>query len=164
MKLILANSPSLPNSKVSWVYFGSSYLKMRECEKKLLGKRINLQDDIHNFAQTKKKLYLEGVETQRKKNNDSIYWWMTHIAGRNNAQSDLFLNLCQFFAIKNYLEENNNEKEINIICEDIFLLKFLSQNFKDKFKATTSNLIIFFWFYKVTSLVIKGIFDQMKTI
>ena len=67
MKLILANSPSLPNSKVPWVYFGSSYLKMRECEKKLLGKRINLQDDIHNFAQTKKNYIQNGQKTKEKK-------------------------------------------------------------------------------------------------
>ena len=164
MKLILANSLSLRSSKIPWIYFGGSYLKMKECEKKLLGKRINLQDDIHNFAKTKKKLYLEWIESQRKNNSDSIYWWMTQIAGRNNAQSDFFLNLCQFFAIKNYLEENANKEEVNIVCEDIFLLKFLSQNFRDKFKVTNSNFITFFWLYNITSLFFRGILNQTKSI
>ena len=77
---------------------------MKKYENKLSGKRINLQDGIHNSAVSQKKLFLEWVENQRKKNEDSIYWWMTQIAGRNNAQSNFFLSLCQFFAIKNYLE------------------------------------------------------------
>ena len=164
MKIILTDSRSLRNSKAPWIYFGGSYLNMKKYENKLSGKRINLQDGIHNSAVSQKKLFLEWVENQRKKNEDSIYWWMTQIAGRNNAQSNFFLSLCQFFAIKNYLEKNTNENEINIICEDIFLLKFLSQNFRDKFTVKTPNLINFFWFYNIILLVIRGILNQTKTI
>ena len=164
MKIVLAHSHSLQDSAIPWIYFGGSYLKMKKCEKKLSGKRINLQNNIHSSAQIQRKPFLEWIEAQRNKNNDSMYWWMTQIAGRNNAKSNFFLNLCQFFAIKNYLEKNSNENEILIVCEDIFLLKLLSQNFSNKFKLKTSYLLVFFEFWDVFSLHVKGIINQFKTI
>ena len=86
MKIVLAHSHSLQDSAIPWIYFGGSYLKMKKCEKKLSGKRINLQNNIHSSAQIQRKPFLEWIEAQRNKNNDSMYWWMTQIAGRNNAK------------------------------------------------------------------------------
>ena len=54
MKIILAHRSYSTNSKIPWIYFGNSYLKMKECENKLDGKRINLQDEIHDQAKSQK--------------------------------------------------------------------------------------------------------------
>ena len=138
MKIIFAHSSRFTDYKIPWLYFGNSYLKMKYWESKLSGDRINLQYEIHTQAEIQKKPFLEWIETQRIANKDSIYWWMTHIAGRNNTYSSFFGNLCQLFAIKNYLQKNSQQKEILIVCENIFLLKLLSQNFSfKKFNVTS---------------------------
>ena len=106
MQIILAHSSQFSSffnsNKIPWLYFGSSYLKMRHWENKLSNKRINLQNEIHTQAQNQKKIFLDWIEAQRVSNTDSIHWWMTQIAGRNNAYSGFFLNLCQLFAIKDF--------------------------------------------------------------
>ena len=89
---------------------------------------INLQDEIHLQAEVQKIPFLKWIEAQRVVNKDSIFWWMTLIAGKNNAYSNFYLNLCQLFAIKNYLNKNNQEKEILIICEDAFLFIIFKHN------------------------------------
>ena len=115
MKIILLHSSQSTNRKIPWLYFGNSFLKMKRLEKKLSGNRINLQKEIHFQATSQKKSFLQWIEAQRIKNNDSIFWWMTHIAGRNNAYSNFYLNLCQLFAIKNYLKRKDIPKEILVI-------------------------------------------------
>ena len=114
MKVVLTCRPKNINTKVSWLYFGSSNLKMNYWENKIYGKRINLQNEIHEQAATKKKPYLDWIESQRIANKDSINWWMTQIAGRNNAHSSFYLSVCQFFAIKEYLKSNNKEKDLEV--------------------------------------------------
>ena len=128
MKIFLAHFSKFADTKTSWIYFGSSYLKMKYCEGKLTGERIILNRETHDQAKVQKKTFLEWIESQRIINKDSLNWWMTQIAGRNNAYSSFYLNLCQFFAIKEYLKSSNKEKEILIICEDFFLLKLLHEN------------------------------------
>ena len=122
MKIFLAHSLQIVDQKTSWLYFGSSYSKMKVCERKLSKKRINLQNEIHLQAEIQRIPFLKWIEAQRVANKDSIFWWMTHIAGRNNAYSNFYLNLCQLFAIKDYLQKKSQQNEILIVCEDIFLL------------------------------------------
>ena len=33
------------------------------------------------------------IERQRVANDDSLYWWMTHLAGKNNAGTKFFSNM-----------------------------------------------------------------------
>ena len=121
MKIILVHSSWSKDIKMPWLYFGSSYLKMKNWEKKFSGMRINIQKEIHHQASLQKAPFLKWIEDQRKENNDSIFWWMTHIAGRNNAYSSFYLSLCQLFAIKSYLRKEKKLDEIVIVCENIFL-------------------------------------------
>ena len=93
MKIIFSHSSQFTDYKIPWLYFGSSYLRMKYWESKLSGNRINLQYEIHAQAEIQKKPFLEWIEAQRIANKDSIYWWMTHIAGRNNLYSSFFGNL-----------------------------------------------------------------------
>ena len=115
MKIILVHSSQFTDQKTPWLYFGSSYLKTKLCERRLSEKRINLQDEIHLQAEVQKIPFLKWIEAQRVVNKDSIFWWMTHIAGRNNAYSNFYLNLCQLFAIKDYLQKKSQQNEILIV-------------------------------------------------
>ena len=124
MIITLVHASKFRDYKMPWLYFGNSYSKMVYWKKRLSGNWINLQNENHKQAEIQKKPFLAWIESQRITNNDSIYWWMTQIAGRNNAYSNFFLNLCQLFAILNYLKKNAQEKKILIICEDFFLLEF----------------------------------------
>mgnify|MGYP006217166475 CR=1 FL=1 len=90
MKIILTHNPKNISNKITWLYFGSSSLKMKQWENKLSGNRINLQNEIHDQAKIQKKPFIEWIESQRIANKDSIYWWMTQIAGRNNSYSNFF--------------------------------------------------------------------------
>ena len=164
MKIILLHSSQSTNRKIPWLYFGNSFLKMKRLEKKLSGNRINLQKEIHFQATSQKKSFLQWIEAQRIKNNDSIFWWMTHIAGRNNAYSNFYLNLCQLFAIKNYLKRKDIPKEILVICEDTFLLKFLSQNFSSEFQFQLSIFSNYYWIRDFLFFLIKGFIGQFKQI
>jgi len=164
MKIILVHSSQFTDQKTPWLYFGSSYLKTKLCERRLSEKRINLQDEIHLQAEVQKIPFLKWIEAQRVVNKDSIFWWMTHIAGKNNAYSNFYLNLCQLFAIKNYLNKNNQEKEILIICEDAFLLKLLSQNLLPEFKLKLPFLFRYYWYKDILQLLVKGLISQFKLI
>ena len=162
MKVILAHSSRFTDYKTPWLYSGNSYLKMKYWESKLSGNRINLQKEIHSQAVIQKTTFLKWIEAHRISNKDSIYWWMTQIAGRNNAYSNFYLNLCQFFAIKDFLQKNSQLNEILIVCEDVFLLKMLSQNFSLKFKFYF--LLKFYLFREVLYLFTKGLLNQFRLI
>ena len=164
MKIILVHSIWSKNKKIPWLYFGSSYLKMKIWEKKLLGKRINIQKEIHFQAAFQKESFLQWIENQRVENNDSIFWWMTHIAGRNNAYSNFYLNLCQLFAIKSYLRKEKKLDEIVIVCENIFLLKFLLNNLSKEYKSQFSPLVNFYWIKDLLFFLNKGLISQFKQI
>jgi hypothetical protein len=73
--------------------------------------------------------FLEWLTRQREANNDSLHWWMSHLAGRNNMVSMLFLYLCQIAALKEWLRHHNDEfAELLVVCEDGFLLQAMVQN------------------------------------
>ena len=52
--------------KVSWIYFGCSYLKMKNWEEKMSIKRTNLQKNIHFQAEKQKRPFLEWIESKNK--------------------------------------------------------------------------------------------------
>lgn len=163
MKINLAHSSENIKYKTPWIYFGNSYLKMKNWESRSSGKKINIQDKIHLYARSEKAPFLKWIESQRIFNNDSIYWWMTQIAGRNNSYSNFYLNICQFFAIKDYLK-NNSKETILIVCEDIFLLKLIYQNFSSEFKVKIPFLSKFYLSKDIFNLFLKGLLSQFKTI
>ena len=45
MKIILVHSRWSKDKKMPWLYFGSSYLKMKNWEKKFSGTKINIQKE-----------------------------------------------------------------------------------------------------------------------
>jgi|TARA_Y100000294_G_C8569693_1_gene342310 hypothetical protein len=164
MKIILSHSSQSINRDIPWIYFGSSFSKMNYWVNRLSKERINLQYEIHKQGEIQKKNYLEWTESQRITNNDSINWWVTHIACRNNTHTNFFEIICQFFAIKRYLEKNIDYKEILIICENSFFLKLLSENFTTDHQLIYSRFLKFYNFKEILNLRIKGLFNRCKLI
>ena len=166
MKIIFSHasqSPSIFNHhKVSWIYFGCSYLKMKNWEEKMSIKRTNLQKNIHFQAEKQKRPFLEWIESKRIANKDSIHWWMNRVAGKNNAHSNFFVYLCQLFAIKQFLQENKNNSEILVVCENAFLIGLLSKNYPAKFKFPFFNK--YFWLRDTFILFFKGLISKLKLV
>jgi len=164
MKIVLAHSSQSIVKDIPWIYFGNLFSKMKYWEYRLSKERINLQYEIHEQAEIQKNNYLKWTESQRVRNKDSVNWWVTHIACRNNTHTNFFENICQFFAIKKYLKENAKDKEILIICENSFLLKLLSENFSSNYKLIYLPFLKFYNFKDIFILHIKGLFNQYKLI
>ena len=65
MKIILIHSSQRTSRKIPWLYFGSSYLKMKRLERQLSGDRINLQKTVLNLNNNNFPVdeYLDKIES-----------------------------------------------------------------------------------------------------
>ena len=124
-----------------WVFLGNSYKNLKLVEKKILGTRLKINNTLHEIFKEELKNYLQWTENQRNIYNDSIYWWMTSLAGRNNLTSNYFLYICQVKALKKILKKLK-EKEFLIVCDDILLAETLTVNLKE-YPIEKNNFIFF---------------------
>ena len=74
----------------SWIFLGSSFKNLKFAEKRISGKRIQINKFIHQSCKEEINNYLQWTEAQRLQFNDGIYWWMNILAGRNNVSSNFF--------------------------------------------------------------------------
>tara|TARA_Y100000590_G_scaffold142382_1_gene163381 strand:- start:237 stop:2048 length:1812 start_codon:yes stop_codon:yes gene_type:complete len=162
MKIILTHSSKSISYNKEWIYFGCSFLKMKKWESQIRGKRINLQLEIHQQANKQRKTFLQWIENQRTANKDSLNWWMTHIAGRNNAYSKFYINLCQWFAIDEYLKKNQQLNEVLIVCENAFLVDLVKKNLRTNDIVELGTFMKVHWFVEIFSLIFVGIIRQIK--
>ncbi len=94
-----------------------------------MGPRISLSRELREQFELKRPEFLVWIEQQRQANNDSLHWWMSHLAGRNNAASLLFLYICHIAALKNWIgSQANPPAQVLVVCEDAFLLSALQSN------------------------------------
>ena len=108
------------------------FLNLRKCEKKISGMRISLEALIQQVADLERTEFLDWIQRQRVANDDSIYWWMNQIAGRNNAYSMLFVHWVQIVSLRGWISRNLDDKaHIIIVCEDSFLVRTVKKNLKD---------------------------------
>ena len=78
-----------------WLFIGKSFTNLNKIEKNIKGKRIKINEYLHETFDEELKNYLEWTESQRVNFKDSQYWWMTDLSGKNNLSSD-FLIVFQF--------------------------------------------------------------------
>ena len=118
----------------NWIFLGSSFSSLKVAEENISGPRIKISKFLKESYKKELKNYLEWIERQRIANNDSIFWWMSKIGSRNNADSNFFLYICQINLLKkildNYKYKNNNE-ELLVVCDDVLFINSLLKNFKD---------------------------------
>jgi hypothetical protein len=133
MRLTLAHGGIPCHWNGPWVYLGSSYNKMLEWERNLSGDRISLAVELRHEVEAKRPVFIEWINKQRQANGDSLHWWMTTIAGRNNMVSMLFLSLCQITVLREWLRQRSNDcSELLVVCEDGFLLQAVYENLADE--------------------------------
>ncbi len=147
--------------KSNWIFIGKKYSNLKNLEKKIKGKKININEFIHKTFEKEIKRYLKWTEQQRNLNKDSEHWWMTDLAGKNNLNSDFFLFICHIYSALDAINQlkERGEKEILIICDDIYLLKTIAiflkeKKFEVKFK---SNFFIIRNFLKNCKIFFKTI-------
>ena len=102
MKIIVSHYLLAKNCCDQWIYFGSSFLKLKKVEKKIGGNRINLSSHTKKIFEKNKFLLSDWVEKYKEKEN--ISGWISHFTSRNNLVSKIFLNLFQLLAIKGVLK------------------------------------------------------------
>ena len=163
MIVLVRHIKEVKNWNHAWIYFGTNYLELSKFEKKVSGKMISLSDEIHKQSKLQRNEYLRWVEGHRKKNNDSLTWWMTQLAGRNSSTTNFYLYICQLLSIKKELKNLNDEK-ILIICENSFLQKFAYKNLKNTFSIDINFKININYFIDFLKVFLKGISSNVSQI
>ena len=115
MKINLYHEKTISNLNTKFIYLGEkNYLYYKNKKFKnfidisiLLKKELNLQ----------KNKFLKWIENQRVNNNDSKYWWMTNLAGKNNLGNNLILNLTKLKLLERLIDEKILNHDFDIICE-----------------------------------------------
>ena len=92
--------------KHKWIYVGSNYINVIECEKNIIGKRISLSPYLEKYFEILKPSFFEWIEKQRIASNDELDWWMCHVAGKNNAGSSFFSHTLQSRGDANSLKKS----------------------------------------------------------
>ena len=120
--------------KSNWVFIGKNYSNLKNVEKKIDGKRLNINEFIHKVFDLEIQKYLIWTEKQRNFHKDSEHWWMTDLAGKNNLNSDFYLFICQIYSLLELItqQKEKGKKEILIICDDIYLIDTVKIFLKEK--------------------------------
>ena len=134
MSISIININDISKISSSYFYFGSSYKNILNLRKNSKYELINYKRELSKIFKREEFFFLNWIEKKRNQNNDSIYWWMNPIAGRNNLSSNFFLYICQYYYILNYLQ-NKKLSNICIVCENQLLQNFLYNNLKKKYKC-----------------------------
>ena len=124
MNISIININDISKISSSYFYFGSSYKNILNLKKHSKYELINYRRELSKIFKREEFFFLNWIEKKRNQNNDSIYWWMNQIAGRNNLSSNFFLYICQYHYIVNYLQ-NKKLTNICIVCENQLLQNFL---------------------------------------
>ena len=144
-----------------WIFLGKSFFNLEKAEKKIKGKRIKINNDIHKIFEEDLKNYIKWTEDQRELHKDSIYWWMSDLSSKNNLSSDFYLFICQILAV-NKIIKSKKFAELLGVCDDMFLArtlnKFLSENNIETHLLSKKNYLISLAVYKF-KIVLNFIFS-----
>ncbi|MBX7148121.1 hypothetical protein K1X76_03475 [bacterium] len=170
MKVILCHADAPIKWSGVWIYVGTRYTRMKYCEARIGGQRVSLSKGIRDKFEENRGEFLKWVEAQRQANKDSLYWWMSHVAGRNNMVALLFIHFCQLCALNEQLKKKClSVDKILIVCEDTFLLKFFKENLRLTYTVSKSILTwrgtfkdISRFIYRTGVNVVREVFHAVK--
>ena len=121
--------------KGPWCYLGSNYMDMICLKQTIDGKNFTLTKLINDEGNNQKSHILQWIKCQRESNNDSLLWWMSQLAGKNNAASQFFLYLVQIAALRRWISENWKENpSLLVVCDDIFFMLAIRDNLRDEYQ------------------------------
>jgi hypothetical protein len=133
LRLIIANQRHLIKWDKDWVYIGRNFSSMQEWDKAIgSGKRILLTRLFRQYFEHERHDFLDWCDEQRSLNKDSLHWWMSHLAGKNNMSSFLYESICQIKALRNaLLDRLNTHEDILVVCENVFLCNAVISNVEE---------------------------------
>jgi len=123
-----------------WIYLGKSFEKLSHLEKKISGNRIKINKYFSSVFESEISIFLDWIDKKSKKTNDSLFWWMNELSGKNNFATDFFLYICQIKSLKKYSEGYDKNEIFLIVVEDYYLLKALKENLHEKDIIFKNNL------------------------
>ncbi len=142
MIIELVHYRQFANADQPWIYLGGDYLKLMRCEqgseqeskKEIAQQRISLQSQLDQQQKIQLQPFLQWLEQQRLANGDSLNWWMSNLASRNNLVSPFYLGICQIAALISWLESHaEHYPKIVVVCEDSYVLADVYNNLKDAY-------------------------------
>ena len=137
--ILVHQTVTLLIKKGNWVYIGSKFISMKNWEKKLGDKaRIKLAEKFNKQFYESKSEYLKWLNNQRELNNNSLTWWMSHFASKNNMVSKFYETICQIKALKKEIKNKSDYKSTIVVCEDFFLGMAIKENFKNEITVNYS--------------------------
>lgn len=154
-EIILASPESVPYWGGEWIYIGRSYTLLKSCEKRLGKKSIPLKKYIDKNKPEDLTRILNWIDRQSAVNGDSLYWWMTRLAGKNNLESRFFEDIIQLSAFKSWALENQSIGALLVVCDDYHLALSIQENIASDFKVELQNA--FFWRCKTLLAVFQRI-------
>ena len=166
MEITLINSNQKIDWSNRWFYIGTSYLSLIKNQKLIKGKRVSLRKELHNEFKNQKFFILNWLEKQRKANNDSLNWWMSHIAGRNNVYTKFFNILCQTIVLKKLLSKDKSGEKVLVVCEDTFVMRLVYDNLHETYSINRKSFYLFFLvrdYFKHLSHAFKSQLGNIKT-
>lgn len=129
MRLLVVHARLPKKWEGQWVYLGNSYLSLMSWERRVSGRRYSLSQEVREQAEIQRQPFLNWIEEQRLANNDSLRWWMTHLAGRHYHGSMLFLYICQVSALRSWVDRRSDiRSQVMVVCEDVFLMQAVRDN------------------------------------
>ena len=136
MKIKIVHQSFFKKQDVKWIYFGTSYQKLKNCLKKDSYNRISIKQEFSITALKERKNFLNWTNNQRLFYKDSLLWWMNGIAEKENLDSNFYTLICQLTAILKLIEKNKKFNKILIVAENFHLMKILKENIN-----TDENLV-----------------------
>jgi hypothetical protein len=168
MRVLIAVGKDKVESKenIPWIYVGHNSIKMLSLEKKHIGKRVSLTKEIHEESIRLRPDILKWVDSQKRRNKDSLSWWSTNLGSRVNFTSLFFSNLYQIVAVKNWLLKNENLfSEILIICENLSLATCINRNLRESqviVNQYSENLVVLSEFINRKKLLLKVLASEIN--
>jgi hypothetical protein len=115
-----------------WIYLGRNYAQLKRLEITRAGDRISLRHLNQTIHFELINEFLEWLEKQREINSDSLTFWMTHVAGKNNMWSEFYSRIVQVVALRRWVQEHSQEdRTIHVVCENAYVAQVITTGLSD---------------------------------
>jgi hypothetical protein len=152
----------------NWIYIGRSFSILHAWEQKIgENTRISITENFKSAFKNGRAEYLEWTEKQKVANDDSLLWWMSHLAGRNNMVSFLYESICQIKGLEQYISEIGIPGDkLLVVCENMFLAKAIELHFQTNFKINATLSLskgkLYDWLNRLGAITIRLIRELYK--
>jgi surface carbohydrate biosynthesis protein (TIGR04326 family) len=114
----------------SWVYLGSDYFAIQNLVQQGFSehKRIRYSKELQESGYELQNEYTQFIADLSRKHN-SVAWWNTRLAEKNNQVTLLYLHLCYLHVLQKTHIFSSVNSAVVIICDSTFLCDAILENF-----------------------------------